>query len=87
METKYNDWIERFGILVDNQLGEEIKKKVLDQCTSCQKISNDKEMAKCVKEVMIQFDQEVPDKEKRYSVMKQWEICVFIISLEKLRKM
>jgi hypothetical protein len=70
MENKYRDWIERFGTLVDNQLGEEIKKKVLVQCISCQKISNDKEMAKYVKEVMIQFDQEVPDSEKRYGVME-----------------
>jgi len=70
MENKYKDWIEKFGNLVDNQLGKEIKQKVLDQCVSCHQISNDKEMAKCVKEVMIQFDQEVPDKEKRHSVME-----------------
>jgi len=70
MENKYKGWIESFGRVVDDQLGVETKQKVLDQCKSCQKISNDKKMAQCVKEVMIQFDQVVSDKEKRESVME-----------------
>ena len=70
MENKYIGWIESFGSVVDDQLGFETKQKVLDQCKSCQQISDDKEMARCVKEVMIQFDQVVSDKEKRFSVME-----------------
>ena len=70
MVNKYEGWIEGFGSVVGNQLGVETKQKVLDQCKSCQQISNDKEMAQCVKEVMIKFDQVVSDKEKRDSVME-----------------
>ena len=70
MENKYKGWLEGFGSVVDDQLGVETKQKVLDQCKSCQQISNDKEMAQCVKEVMIKFDQVVSDKEKRYKVME-----------------
>ena len=71
MENKYKGWIESFGKVVDEQLGAETKQKVLDQCTSCQKITNDKEMAQCVKDVMIKFDHIVLDKEKRYNVMEK----------------
>ena len=70
MDNKYEDWIERFGNLLDGQLGGETKQKVLDQCTSCKKISNDEEMAQCVKEIMDQFDQVVADKDRRHSVME-----------------
>ncbi|MFW9942903.1 MAG: hypothetical protein ACFFFT_17845 [Candidatus Thorarchaeota archaeon] len=70
MKNKYEGWIEGFGIEVGNQLGTETKQKVLDQCKSCQQISNDKEMAQCVKEIMIKFDQVVPDKEKRENIME-----------------
>lgn len=70
MENKYKGWIENFDRVVDDQLGEETKLKVLDQCKSCQQISDDKEMARCVKEVMNQFDRVVSDKEKRYCVME-----------------
>ncbi|MFW9824641.1 MAG: hypothetical protein ACFFE4_16985 [Candidatus Thorarchaeota archaeon] len=69
MENKYKGWIEGFGSVVNNQLGVETKQKVLDQCISCQKISNDREMAQCVKEVMIKFDQIVSN-EKRDIVME-----------------
>ncbi len=69
MENKYKGWIEGFGSVVDDQLGVETKQKVLDQCNSCHKISNDREMAQCVKEVMNKFDQ-VVSKEKRYVVME-----------------
>lgn len=69
MENKYEGWIEGFGSVVDDQLGVETKQKVLDQCNSCHKISNDREMAQCVKEVMNKFDQ-VVSKEKRYVVME-----------------
>ncbi len=71
MQNKYQGWIEGFGNVVDEQLGVETKEKVLQQCISCQKISNDDDMAQCIKEVMIQFDQVVPDKEKRDTVMEQ----------------
>ena len=71
MTNKYEGWIEGFGSEVGNQLGIETKQKVLDQCSSCQRISNDKEMAQCVKEIMIKFDQIVPDKEKRERVMEK----------------
>jgi len=71
MSNKYEGWIEGFGNEVGNQLGTETKQKVLDQCKSCQQISNDKEMAQCVQEVMIKFDQVVPDKEKREKVMEK----------------
>ena len=71
MENKYKGWIEGFGSVVDEQLGKVTKQKVLDKCKSCQQISNDKEMAQCVKEVMIKFDQVVPDKEKRECVMEK----------------
>jgi len=70
MENKYKGWIEGFGSVIDNQLGVGTKKKVLDQCKSCQQISSDREMAQCVKEVMLKFDQIVTDKEKRYGVME-----------------
>ncbi|MFX0082727.1 MAG: DUF6144 family protein [Candidatus Hodarchaeota archaeon] len=70
MEDKYKGWIEDFGSVVNDQLGEETKQKVLDQCKSCQKISNDKEMAQCIQEVMIKFDKVVSDKEKRYNIME-----------------
>lgn len=70
MKDKYKSWIEDFGSVVDEQLGEETKQKVLDQCKSCQKISDDKEMAQCVKEVMIKFNEVVSNEEKRYKVME-----------------
>ncbi|MBY8991929.1 MAG: hypothetical protein KGD58_14390 [Candidatus Lokiarchaeota archaeon] len=69
MENKYKGWIEGFGSVVDDQLGVGTKQKVLDQCNLCQTISNDKEMALCVKEVMMIFDKIVKDEEKRYNVM------------------
>jgi hypothetical protein len=56
--------------VVSDQLGKKTQQKILDQCNSCQQISNDKEMSQCVKEVMDKFDQVVPDKEKRYGVME-----------------
>ena len=71
MENKYTGWREGFGSVLDDQLGVETQQKVLDQCKFCQKISNDKDMAKCVKGIMIQFDQVVPYKEKRYGVMEK----------------
>lgn len=70
MQNKYKDWIDRFGNHVDEQLGVEIRQKVLTQCKSCHNISDDKDMAQCVKEVMDQFDQVVLDKEKQYRVME-----------------
>ncbi|MFX1525722.1 MAG: DUF6144 family protein [Promethearchaeota archaeon] len=70
MENKYKSWIEGFGRVVDKQLGIEIKKKVLDQCENCQNISNDKKMVQCTKEVMLKFDQTVPDNIKRENVMR-----------------
>ncbi|MHA2471651.1 MAG: hypothetical protein ACXAES_00300 [Promethearchaeota archaeon] len=90
MQNKYQGWIEGFGNVVDEQLGVETKEKVLQQCISCQKISNDDDMAQCIKEVMIQFDQVVPDKEKRdkeIPLWKNWEIPVFIIFSLKSPKM
>jgi hypothetical protein len=71
MQNKYQGWIEGFGSVVNEQFGVETKKKLLDQCVSCQKISTDTDMAQCVKEVMIQFDQVVPDKKKRDAVMEK----------------
>jgi hypothetical protein len=71
MKNKYEGWIEGFGIEVGNQLGAETKQKVLDQCKSCQQISSDKEMAQCVQDIMIKFDQVVLDKEKREKVMEK----------------
>ncbi|MHA1914226.1 MAG: DUF6144 family protein [Promethearchaeota archaeon] len=71
MQNKYQGWIEDFGNVVGEQFGVGTKEKVLDQCISCQKISNDNDMAQCIKEVMIQFDQVVTDKEKRDSVMEK----------------
>ena len=70
MENKYKGWIEGFRSVVNDQLGVETMQKVLDQCISCQKISNDREMAQCVKEVMNKFDQ-VVTKEKRNGVMEK----------------
>jgi hypothetical protein len=70
MESKYKGWFEGFGSVIDDQLGVEIKQKILNQCKTCHQISNDMDMAHCVKDVMLQFDQAVPDKEKRYGVME-----------------
>ncbi len=70
MKEKYKGWIDGFGYLVAEQLGDDTKEKVLKPCVSCQTISNDKEMANCVKEVMESFDQVVPQEEMRKSVME-----------------
>ncbi|MFX1427437.1 MAG: hypothetical protein ACFFBE_13360, partial [Promethearchaeota archaeon] len=70
MQNKYKGWIEGFGSVVTDQLGKETKQKILNQCSLCRQISNDKEMSRCVKEVMDKFDQVVPDKDKRYGVME-----------------
>ena len=70
MENKYKSWIEDFGKGIDEHLGEFTKQRVLDQCKSCYKVSDDKEMAQCVKEVMNKFDELVSDEEKRLSVME-----------------
>ncbi|MBY9004148.1 MAG: hypothetical protein KGD73_09280 [Candidatus Lokiarchaeota archaeon] len=70
MQDKYKGWIEGFGNVVTEQIGKDTKEKVLDQCTACQAISNDKEMAICVKEVMNKFDKIVPEKERRENVME-----------------
>lgn len=78
MENKYKGWIEGFGHIVTDQLGKNTKEKVLDQCESCRTISNDKEMALCVKEVMKKFDQAVPEEEKRYNVMQTMGNYCFI---------
>jgi len=87
MENKYKGWIEGFGSVVGNQLGVETKQKVLDQCKMCQQISNDKDMAQCVKDVMIKFDQVVSDKEKRERLWRQWETPVLIIFPLKSQRM
>jgi len=71
MENKYASWIIRFGSLLDDHLGGETRQKVLDQCNMYQEISNNKDMAHCVKEVMVQFDHVVPEKEKRYGIMEE----------------
>lgn len=70
MEDKYKGWLEGFSNAVADQLGANIRDKILDKCEKCQKVSNDSEMAVCVKDIIDKFDNVVEDKNKRYSVME-----------------
>ena len=70
MINKYKGWIEGFGYVVADQLGKDTKENILDQCTTCQGISSDKEMAIFIKEIMNKFDEIVPEKGKRDGVME-----------------
>ncbi len=70
MEEKYKGWFEGFSNAVSDQLGINIRDDIVDKCESCHKVSNDSEMAVCVKEVMDRFDNIVEDKNKRYKVME-----------------
>ncbi len=70
MEEKYRGWFEGFGNVVSEQIGQTIRDEILNKCENCQKISNDSEMAECLKEVMDKFDNIVENEHKRYSVME-----------------
>lgn len=70
MEEKYKGWFEGFSNVVSEQLGKPIRDEILDKCKNCQKVSNDSEMAVCVKEVMDRFDNTVKDENKRHNVME-----------------
>ena len=70
MEDKYKGWIDGFGHIVSDQLGSDTRDKILNQCQSCQTITNDKEMGLCIKEVMSTFDQVVIDQDRRRHVME-----------------
>jgi len=84
MEDKYADWIKRFGSVLVDQLGVETRQKVLDHCNICQEISDDKDMAYCVKEMMVQFDHVVSENEKRYSVMEKIGLLCFNTNFAKI---
>lgn len=70
MEDKYKGWLEGFGNAVSNQLGSNIRDEIIEKCEKCESVSNDSEMAVCVKEVMERFDNIVEDESKRYNVME-----------------
>jgi len=70
LEDKYKGWLERFSNAVSNQLGTNIRDKILEKCESCQEVSDDLEMALCIKDVMERFDKIVDDKNERYNVME-----------------
>ena len=70
MEEKYHDWFEGFKTIVSEQLGEETYEKVVKDCTKCKSITNDPEMAECMKELMENFDSVVDKKEKKSRVME-----------------
>jgi len=70
LDNKYKDWIEDFSIVVSNQLGTDIRDEILTKCERCQNISNDSEMAVCVKEIIERFNIVVEDEIKRTSVME-----------------
>ncbi|NVM34992.1 MAG: hypothetical protein HWN81_05315 [Candidatus Lokiarchaeota archaeon] len=70
MEEKYKGWFEGFSNVVSEQLGTTIRDEILEKCENCQKVSNDSEMAVCVKEVMDRFDRTVKDEDKRHIVME-----------------
>ena len=64
LEEKYKGWFEGFSNVISDQLGTNIRDEILDKCESCHKVSNDSEMAVCVKEVIDRFDNIVEDKNK-----------------------
>lgn len=70
MEEKYKVWFDGFGNAVSEQLGKNFRDEIIDKCEKCQKVSNDSEMAVCVKQVIDRFDDIVEDENKRYSVME-----------------
>ena len=70
MEEKYHDWFEGFKTIVSEQLGSGTYEEVTKDCTKCKSITNDLEMAGCVKELMENFDNIVDKKEKRSGVME-----------------
>jgi len=70
MEKKYKDWLNGFKTIVSEQLGAETYQIVMKNCDKCKSVANDTEMAKCVKNVMENFDSVVDEVEKRSSVME-----------------
>jgi predicted hydrocarbon binding protein len=70
LEEKYKDWFEGFSNAVSEKLGKRIRDEILDRCENCQKVSNDSEMAVCIKQVMERFDDTVKDESERYSIME-----------------
>lgn len=89
MVEKYKGWFEDFSNVISDQLGTSIRDEILDKCACCHKVSNDSEMAVCVKEVMERFDSLVEDENKRYSVMETLGVeCVknFLKVAEEVKK-
>lgn len=70
MEEKYQDWFDGFKTIFLEQLGTKAYNTVMKDCNKCKSITNDSEMASCVKEVMEHFDLVVEKKEERKKVME-----------------
>jgi predicted hydrocarbon binding protein len=70
MENKYNQWIEGFKKTLSEKVGDKLSTDIVKNCNNCGNVSNDKEMAICVRNLMERFDKKVPEQVKRSRVME-----------------
>ncbi|MBD3197101.1 MAG: hypothetical protein GF317_18750 [Candidatus Lokiarchaeota archaeon] len=70
MENKYKQWIEGFKKTLTEKIGSNVSEDVIKSCETCREVTNDKEMATCVRALMEGFDDKVPEESKRLEVME-----------------
>ncbi|TFF97371.1 MAG: hypothetical protein EU547_04510 [Promethearchaeota archaeon] len=77
MKKKYSQWFEKFKEVVANKEGTKSMKSLFNQTKNCKSISNDSEMAECVRNLMKNFDNKISSNSKRYAIMEDiGSICV-----------
>jgi predicted ArsR family transcriptional regulator len=86
MENKYSKWIEVFKETISEKESQDVVDKIFNNSKNCEKISNDSEMAQCVRNIMKKFEKVVPEDFKRFRIMESIGTSCASPMLQKVRE-